>query len=184
MSAVLAPLSGFGKFLLLLLAFGMIVHIVPNNYSVALMMQATIPGLYKIPLWVFSIFIAIVIAVASIAGAEYLATILQSLLPLQMYYICPYTTIVIIEHFVYRKGQYPIESWNSLRELPVGLAAGISTLVAYGVALLGARQPWFTGPLAQKVSEHGGEIGIWISLVVAACSYLVLRYLERRIFGR
>ncbi|KAI8143536.1 permease for cytosine/purines, uracil, thiamine, allantoin-domain-containing protein [Fennellomyces sp. T-0311] len=183
-SAVLAPLSWFGKLLLLLLAFGMIVHIVPNNYSVALMMQATVPGFYRIPLWVFSIFVAIVIAVASIAGAEYLATILQSLLPLQMYYICPYATIVMLEHYVFRRGQYRIESWNSLKELPVGLAAVASTVVSYGVALLGARQSWFVGPIAKKISEHGGEIGLWISLVVAACSYLVFRYIERRIFGR
>ncbi|KAI7860256.1 permease for cytosine/purines, uracil, thiamine, allantoin-domain-containing protein [Circinella umbellata] len=183
-AAILDPLSGFGKFCLILLAFGMIVHVAPNNYGCAIQLQALVPGFHKLPIWVFILVATGVITIASVSGAEHLASILQAVLPLQIYYITPYVVILLIEHFVIRRGYYPIEIWNSRTQLPIGIAATITTLGAYGLGFLGANQSWFKGPAAKYIGEHGGEVGIWITLVVSVIFYPPIRYLEKRTFGR
>ncbi|KAI9488256.1 permease for cytosine/purines, uracil, thiamine, allantoin-domain-containing protein [Zychaea mexicana] len=157
-SAILEPVAGFGKLCLAIMAFGMIVHVVPNNYGASLTMQALIPGLHKIPIWVLTILTAAIITIAAIAGAEHLAAILQGILPFQMYCMSPYIAILLIEHFVMRSGHYPIDIWNSRSELPIGLAATFSTVGGYAFAFLGANQSFFTGPIAQRIGEHYGEV--------------------------
>ncbi|KAI9269134.1 permease for cytosine/purines, uracil, thiamine, allantoin-domain-containing protein, partial [Phascolomyces articulosus] len=183
-AAILEPLSGFGKFCLVLSAFGMIVHVAPNSYGCALQVQSLVPGFYKIPIWIFILVVTTIIAVASIAGSENLASIIQTVLPLQVYYIGPYVTVLLVEHYVFRRGHYPVEIWNSRKELPIGLAATFITMGAYGIAFLGANQSWFSGPAAKHISDHGGEIGLWITFVFAVFFYPPARYIEKRIFGR
>ena len=183
-AAILEPLSGFGKFCLILLAFGMIVHVAPNNYSCALQIQALIPGFHKIPIWVFILVATSITAVASVSGAEHLASILQAVLPLQIYYIIPYLVILLFEHFLFRRGHYPVEIWNSRKQLPVGITATVTTLCAYGLGFLGANQSWFKGPAAKHIGEHGGEVGLWITLMFSIIFYTPIRYLEKRYFAR
>ena len=183
-NAILKPLSGFGHFCLVVLLLGVLTNILPDVYGGALAMQAIAPGLYKIPLWVFTISMVIIVAIVSIAGGQHVPSLLQVVLSFQVYYVAPYAAVILIEHFVFRRGHYSIEVWNTRRELPIGLAATLTTMGAYGFAFLGANQSWFQGPLARRIGDHGGEVGLWVAILFAACVYPPARYVEKRIFRR
>jgi purine-cytosine permease-like protein len=56
LAAMLSPVGGFGKFLLVLLSLGIISNLAPTLYSICFAMQTFIPPLVRVPRYAFSVF--------------------------------------------------------------------------------------------------------------------------------
>ena len=70
-------------------------------------------------------------------------------------------------------------------KLPPGIAA--ITAFCFGVAgmVVGMDQVWYTGAIAKFAgTEFGGDVGFELGFAFAATSYVVLRTIEKRYFGR
>lgn len=184
--AVLAPLGGFGKFLLVLLALGIIACNVPNGYSVALSFQVISSALVKVPQWAWTILGCIVYTIIACFGANHFSDILENFLLILAYYAAPYAMVILMEHIVFRKhgSTYNLEDWNNQSKLPIGVAAVGAVLIGFGFALLGMNQVWLVGPIAKKIGDYGGDVGFELAIIMSTLSYLVLRPLERHFTGR
>lgn len=184
--AVVVPLGGFGKFLLVLLALGIIACNVPNGYSVALSFQIISTSMVKVPQWCWTLLGCIVYTLIAVFGANHFSDILENFLLILAYYIAPYTIVLLLEHIVFRRQgkDYNLEDWNDHKKLPLGIAAVSSVVIGFGFALIGMNQVWFVGPLAKKIGDYGGDIGFELATAFSFLSYLALRPLERRFVGR
>lgn len=89
------------------------------------------------------------------------------------YWISPWVTILLIEHFYFRKGYYELEHWNHRSKLPKGTAAVLALGMGLFGAYLGGSQPLFTGPLSQVLGQ--ADIGFELSILFAGLSYIFLR---------
>ena len=129
LSAALDPAGGFGQFCLVVLAFGIVANNIPNMYSLALTTQALHPWFQAIPRPFISIIGTIVYVVLSIVGVDHFESWLDTLLVLLSYWLAIYSTILIEEHLIFRRGQWSnydpdrIADWKSL---PVGIAAFVA----------------------------------------------------------
>lgn len=47
-------------------------------------------------------------------------------------------------------------------------------------------QVWWIGPIGKKVGlpEYGGDVGFELAFAFTAISYVVMRFFEKRAFGR
>lgn len=128
LSAALEPAGGFGQFCLVVLAFGIVANNIPNMYSLALTTQALHPWLQAIPRPFICIIGTVVYVVLSIVGVDHFESWLDTLLVLLSYWLAIYSTILIEEHLIFRRGKWAnydpdkIADWNYL---PVGIAAFI-----------------------------------------------------------
>src|SRR6266699_1444753 len=101
------------------------------------------------------------------------------------YLLGPWGIILIEEHFIFRRGQYNVEDWNTPQKLPVGWAALVS--MAFGLlgVYLGAAQVRFVGPIANLFNPpYGMDIGFELGLVFAGIAYFFLRRMELALSGR
>ena len=64
------------------------------------------------------------------------------------YWLGPYAIILIIEHFVFRRGRYNVDDWNTRSRLPIGWAAIVSMVIGLFGAYLG---------FAQVFTVHGNS---------------------------
>ena len=73
-----------------------------------------------------------------------------------------------------------------MHSLLVSLAAAIATGFSIMGAVLGMAQTWYVGVLGKKIGlpEFGGDIGFKLSFSFTPITYPVLRYIEKRYFGR
>lgn len=179
-----SPVGGFGKFLLVILACGIITCNVPNNYSVGLSVQTIAPIFQRVPQWCFTILATIVYTIAACVGAEHFSELLENFMLLIAYYCAPYAMILVLEHNLFRHGVYPIEIWDSAKDLPLGVAAVSAIVVGFGGALLGMNQSWFVGPIAKRIGQYGGDVGFELAIIFGSITFVILRYLERKVSRR
>ena len=73
------------------------------------------------------------------------------------YWLGPYAIILIIEHFVFRRGRYNVDDWNTRSRLPAGWAAIVSMVFGLFGAYLGFAQaftiivrPWFDSGVSRR----------------------------------
>lgn len=93
------------------------------------------------------------------------------------------------EHLIFRRGSwknYDFDAISNPSSLPVGIAAAIATGFGIMGAVLGMAQTWYLGVLGKKIGlpEYGGDIGFELSFGFTAITYPVLRYFEKKYFGR
>jgi len=188
LSAALDPAGGFGQFCLVVLAFGIVANNIPNMYSLALTTQALHPWLQAIPRPFISIIGTVIYVVLGIVGVDHFESWLDTLLVLLSYWLAIYSTILIEEHLIFRRGKWEnyepdrIADWKSL---PVGIAAFVALSAGVAGLVLGMAQPWYIGVLAKKIeSEFGGDIGFELAAAFAGVVYPVARYIEKKKFGR
>ena len=101
------------------------------------------------------------------------------------YWLGPYAIILIIEHFVYRRGRYNVADWNTRSRLPMGWAAILSMVCGLIGAWLGFSQVFtlngveypITGPIGGLVSG-GMDVGFELAIIFAGIAYLILRRIE------
>jgi NCS1 nucleoside transporter family len=181
-----SPSGGFGKFVLVLLAFSIVANNIPNNYSLGLCAQVLGNWAIKIPRFLWTFTGVLVYVIAAVAGREHFATILDSFLLCMGYWAAPYAMIIFLEHWFFKKEGYNLTSWNDKKGLPLGVAAFAAWAMSVIMAVMGMSQEWYVGPIALAAGEapFGADIGFELSLVTAITLYPPLRYIEKRYVGR
>lgn len=180
-------LKGWGGFCCVILALGSIANNAPALYASALTCQVLGRYWKAIPRWVLCILLMLVELVCSVAGRNHLFNIFENFLPIMSYWICPWVTIVLEEHFLFHKLRGIPFDWSALEDktkLPIGVAALLSWLIGWAGAIVGMHQVWYQGPVAAKIGGYGGDIGAWMSIGFACVVYPPLRSLELHLVGR
>ena len=117
LSAALDPAGGFGQFCLVVLAFGIVAP------------QALHPWFQVIPWPFISIIGTVVYVVLAIVGVDHFESWLATLLSLLSYWLAIYSTILIEEHLIFRRGKwsnYDPDRIADRTSLPVGIAAFVA----------------------------------------------------------
>jgi NCS1 nucleoside transporter family len=183
------PLGGFGTLIIAFLALSVIANNIPNDYSLGLSMQVLGKWFQHVNRAVWTLIGAIVyIIVALLASANFGRT-LEGFLLLIAYWLGPWAIILLLEHFVFRRGKYNVDDWNTPGKLPPGWAAIVSLAiglvgVALGVAQVVNNTP-VVGPIAHLVNPpYGMDVGFELGLVCAGIAYLILRRVELNVSKR
>lgn len=154
-------------------------------YSFALTFQAFGKYAQSIPrIFLVIIGTAIYIALA-IVGASSFESILDNMLVILSYWLAIYSTILIEEHYIFRKGSfrlgYDLEAYNTLSSLPYGFAAMLA--LGFGVmgAVFGMAQVWYVGILGRLIGDpsYGGDIGFELAAAFTAMYVSPCRALSR-----
>lgn len=181
-------LGTFGKFCTVVLALSIIANNCPNIYSVALTAQVMARWTQRVPrfLWTF-LATCVYIAVAIPAYSNFEES-LTYFLDFIGYWLAIYEAISLSEHFVFRRGfqGYRPEDYDVPGKLPPGIAAIIAFCCGIAGMVVGMSQVWWVGPLGLLAGEppFGGDIGFELAFGFALVGYLILRPIEKRIFGR
>jgi NCS1 nucleoside transporter family len=181
LAAALQPLGPFGIFLLVLLALSVIANNIPNDYSLGLTMQVLGKPFQRVPRAVWTLIGAVVYILIALPAAQNFNATLENFLLLIAYWLGPWAVILVLEHFVFRRGKYNVEDWNTPAMLPAGWAALVSMALGLLGVYLGAAQLLFVGPIAYLIHPpFGMDVGFELGVVFAAISYLILRPIELR----
>ena len=190
LAGVAAPLGGFGTFLVALLALSTVANNIPNDYSLGLSMQVLGKAFMRVSRYIWTLIGAVVyiaLALALVATGGNFNETLNSFMLLVAYWLGPYAIILIIEHFVFRRGRYNADDWNTRSRLPLGWAAIVSMVIGLIGAGLGFAQVFtvngnttpITGPIGGLINNpYGMDVGFELAVVFAAISYLILRRIE------
>lgn len=178
---VASPLGVFGKVLVALLALSVIANNIPNDYSLGLSMQVVGKTFQQVKRYIWTLIGAVVyIAIALVGSANFSGT-LENFLLIVAYWLGPWAIILILEHFVFRRGKYNVDDWNTPGRLPIGWAAIVALILGLVGVVLGADQTYFQGFIARLVNPpYGIDIGFELGVVFALVSYLILRPIELR----
>lgn len=172
-----APLGRFGTIILALLALSIVANNIPNDYSLGLSMQVPGGKFQQVNRVVWTVIGAIIYVAVAIPAASHFYSAMENFLLVMAYWLGPWSVILIIEHFVFRKGKYNVGDWNDRKRLPAGWAASIAMVCGLIGVFLGANQTAFVGPLARVLNV---DVGFELGIVFSAIVYAILRPIERR----
>src|SRR6266567_4591680 len=179
------PLGSFGTFLLVLLALSVVSNNIPNDYSLGLSMQVLGKSFQRINRAVWALIGAVIYVLIAVPAAANFNETLSNFLLLIAYWLGPWSIILILEHFVFRRGRYNVDDWNTRSRLPIGWAAIISLVIGLVGVLLGAAQVYYVGPIARLFNPpFGMDIGFELGLIFAGIAYFFLRNVELAQTGR
>ena len=186
--AILVPnsLHGFGEFCCVLLAMSTVANNIPNMYTIALSMQAMYAPFAKVPRVVWTMCGNAATLAIGIPACYYFDAFMENFMNSIGYYLAIYSAIALTEHFLFRKSfsAYNVEDYDNWKKLPIGIA-GTSALVvgAFGVAL-GMDQTYWVGEIGRLIGKYGGDIGFELGASWAFITFIILRPLEIKYFGR
>lgn len=124
--------SGWSKLCLVLLTFSVLGNNIAIFYSSGLSLQLLGHYFHAVPRFLWSLLVAIVIAVLAIAGQESLSAIITNFVSLLGYWTVSFTFILLIEDRWFRRREgYNLAVWNLVEKLPVGAAAVFGLLAGY-----------------------------------------------------
>ncbi|TFK70128.1 cytosine-purine permease [Pluteus cervinus] len=178
--AVLAPLGGFGKFLVVVLSLCLPSSIAPTMYTCGTSFMTIHEFFARVPRYMFAIVSTAIGIPLAIVGANTFFETLVDLVSVIGYWTASFGAIVLCEHFVFRRrdySSYKVENWNKARLLPPGFAAVGAFLCSIVIIVPAMQQTWYTGPIAKAGT---GDVGVLTGTFVAAISYAVLRPLEKK----
>jgi len=193
LGAVLVPVVGnFGKFCMVLLVLSVVANNIINVYSMGLSISVVAVWLAKVPRLLWPIFITAIYIPIAIAGAHSFSTSLENFMNVLGYWLAIFVVVVLLEHFVFRKGDWAryeaAETWNRQDRTPVGIAALIAFLFGALGTAMGMAQVWYIGKIGALVggsaNPFGGDIGFELAGAFAGIVYLPARYLELKYIGR
>lgn len=184
LAAMLSPAGGFGKFLVVLLAFSLLANLAATSYSITLNFQMLFPILFKVPRYLFAlVFTGIVIPVAIKAAVDFFVN-LENFVALISYWCSAFLGVVLVDHVIVRKADmingYDVDAWNDAKRLPLGVAALTACILSFALVVPSMDQVWWVGPIAEKT----GDLGFELAFVVSGLLYLPLRWVEKRYTGR
>jgi purine-cytosine permease-like protein len=182
LAQMLTPAGGFGKFVVVILAFSVIGNIGLSMYSIALNIQMFLPVLVKVPRSVFSIIVTAILIPVSIEAAKKFFVSLENFLGIISYWSASFVSIMIVEFVYFRKmaeSTYDPAIWNDGRKLPPGIAAIGAGICCFGLVIPCMAQIWYTGPIA----ETTGDIGFEVAFFLSALLYIPFRTLEIKLRG-
>ncbi|HEX6510348.1 MAG TPA: cytosine permease [Chloroflexota bacterium] len=171
-----------GDILLLVLVLSVVANNIPNDYSMGLTIQVLGKAWERVKRWVWTLIGAILytllaILIVQIYGFTVSNTLTDFLL-LVVYWLGPFSIIVGLEHFVFRKGDYDLDAWDDSNRLPRGITPAVIAFVLGLIgAALGANQVKYQGPIG---TWFGGDLGFELGTLVAGVTYYVLRLRELR----
>ena len=181
LSAVVSPLGGLGKFLLVLLALSIVANNIPNDYSLGLSVQVFGKAFQRVKRYVWTLIGAVIYIIIAIIGSQNFAATLSAFLLDVAYWLGAYAIILVLEHFVFRKGHYNVDDWNTPSRLPLGWAAIVAIIAGLVGAVLGADQLNFQGFITRLINQPNGiDLGFEFSVLLAGVVYLILRNIEIR----
>ncbi|MCJ1317890.1 hypothetical protein MMC15_003217 [Xylographa vitiligo] len=177
---------GWSKFCLILLTFSVLGNNIAINYSSGLSLQLLGYYFHAVPRFIWSLLVAVVIAVLAIAGQQSLETIVNDFVSLLGYWTVSFTIILLIEDKFFRRHDgYVLTAWNQPENLPPGIAAVLALLCGYlGGGVPGMSQTWYIGPIALLFGEYGGDVGVYMSGAITLLVYPIARTIEKKHFGR
>jgi NCS1 nucleoside transporter family len=185
LAAAVSPLGAFGTLLLLLLALSVIANNIPNDYSLGLSMQVLGKSFQRVNRAVWTLLGAIIYVLVALPAAANFNETLANFLLIVAYWLGPWAIILILEHFVFRHGQYDVADWNTPERLPIGWAAIVSLLLGLVGVYLGVAQSLFVGPVAKLFNPpFGMDIGFELGIIFAAIAYYFLRRVELNMNSR
>jgi NCS1 nucleoside transporter family len=185
LAAVAKPLGSFGTFLLVLLALSVVANNIPNDYSLGLSMQVLGGPFRRINRSVWALIGAVTYVLIAVPAASNFNETLSNFLLLIAYWLGPWSIILMLEHFVFRRGRYNVDDWNTRSRLPVGWAAIVSLIIGIVGVLLGAAQVYYVGPIARLFNPpYGMDIGFELGVIFAGAAYFFLRRIEIAQTGR
>lgn len=178
-------LGVFGKFCAVIAAFGLCSNLIPCTYAAAPNFQA-LGGVWKrVPPYVWATVMTAMYFVCAIAGRDRLFLILQNFLALMGYWVAMFITIVLEEHTIFRRRTgFDWSAWEDKEKLPVGVAALSAFLIGWVGPIVGMYQSWWTGPIARKLGDSGGDLGLFLSIAISGATFPALRYFELKKIGR
>lgn len=181
LAAAVSPLGGFGTFILVLLALSVVANNIPNDYSLALSMQVLGRRFQRIDRALWTLIGAVIYVAIALPAASNFDKTLEGFLLLVAYWLGPWSIILILEHFLFRRGHYNVEDWNNPSRLPSGWAAIASMVIGLVGVYLGAAQEKFVGPISALFNPpFGMDIGFELGFIFAGIAYFLLRRIELR----
>jgi NCS1 nucleoside transporter family len=177
--AAAQPLGNIGNVLLILLALSIIANNIPNAYSIGLSMQVLSRTCQHVGRITWTLLAAVFYMLIAVPAVSNFNTTLSDFLLIIAYWLGPWSIILIEEHFIFRRGKYNADDWNTPEKLPIGWAALVSMGFGLVGIYLGAAQVLFVGPIADLFNPpYGMDIGFELGLVFAGVAYLFLRRIE------
>jgi len=174
---------GFGKLIEVLLGLSCVAVITTNIYSLGLSVQMVSQKLLVVPRLVWSLIGSVIFLAAAMAGRDHLEEAMENFLLICAYWIVPFSTIVLVEHFIWRRGyKYDLTAWNDRTKLPYGVAASVAWVVGTVLSLLTMSQAWWVGPIAGGIgsSPYGTDISWILGFAATAVVYVPLRMWEQK----
>lgn len=154
-----SSLNGFGKFLGVVIALGLIANTIFPTYSSGIDFQILGRAAQKVPRFIWNTFGVIIYTVCALAGRDHLSGIFTNFLALMGYWLAIWIAIILEEQIIFRRRTgYDWTIWNQQNKLPVGIAALIAFLVGWAGAILCMAQVWYIGPIAKQVGEYGADV--------------------------
>ena len=154
-----SSLNGFGRFLGVVIALGLIANVIAPTYSSGIDFQILSLAFQRIPRFVWNTAGVIIYTVCALAGRDHLSEIFTNFLALMGYWVAIWIAITIEEQVIFRRNTgYDWSAWNDEAKLPIGLAAFIAFLVGWAGAILCMAQVWYIGPIARLVGENGADV--------------------------
>lgn len=84
----------------------------------------------------------------------------------------------------YKTARYNWDKWDDYDTLTKGYAATFAFLCGIAGVVVGMAQVYWTGPLARKLGDYGGDIAMWLSMGISGLVFPLCRYWELRHYGR
>ncbi|KAM0497905.1 hypothetical protein D7B24_005359 [Verticillium nonalfalfae] len=183
LAAMLEPAGGFGKFVVVILAFTLLGNVAGTMYAVTLNFQTVAPVFSRVPRYIYAIVVTAIMIPVAIKAADDFFLSLENFVAVIAYWSAAFIGIVLVEHFVFRKANYKAynhDEWNDASRLPSGLAAIGAGFLSFGLIIPCMDQAWYTGPIAKTT----GDLGFEVAFVLSSLLYLPLRYAEKRVLQR
>jgi purine-cytosine permease-like protein len=123
---------GWSKFCLVMLMFSVLGNNIAINYSSGLSMQLLGHYFHAVPRLVWSLLVALVVAILAIAGKNHLSIIVSNFVSLLGYWTISFTFILLLEDKGFRRHEgYNLSAWDQPSKLPLGAAAVLALLSGY-----------------------------------------------------
>ncbi|KAI8620269.1 permease for cytosine/purines, uracil, thiamine, allantoin-domain-containing protein, partial [Chytriomyces sp. MP71] len=182
METMIRKYGGFGVFMMIILALSTVGNNLASTYSAALSVQAMGRVMQKIPRAIWCIIVVVIYTIAGVVGQTSFSSILTNLLSLLSYWTSLFATVLIEEHFLFRKDGYNSAAYNSISDLPIGFAGLAALVVGIIGAVLGMSQIWYVGVLAKHAGD--ADIGFELAILFAGVVYPIARHYELQSYGR
>lgn len=131
-------LGGFGKFCAVINVLALVANNTPGAYSMGMNFQMLGGFFQKVPRPVFTTLSTVIYTACAMGGRNSLYEIFKGFLPLIGYWVVIWFIIVVEEDVLFRrKNGYDWTAWDNPKQLPKGIAAGISFLIGWAGAILG-----------------------------------------------
>ncbi|WVO14282.1 hypothetical protein L204_101914 [Cryptococcus depauperatus] len=179
--------NGASRFVMILFCLSVVANTAPTIYSAGLSGQVAIPWLVRIPRYILALVVSAIYLPIAITGSSKFYVALENFSAVLSYWSALYVAPTLIEPLIFRapvsKKTYPVEIWDQIGKLPIGIATIVSVICGMPLVTAGMAQSWWTGWIAREI-EGTGDIAFELGFVVVGLVYLPTRYFERKYTGR